>query len=194
MLRRFLRGSVRSVIGVWGYGSHAFLDAYIHDHTCRRIMEIGVFDGDNARRMVEAASQRVLSADVEYYGFDFFTGSSLHDVAAKLKGTGCRYQLFKGDTVDTLPATAPSLPLMDVIFIDGGKSFTEAQSDWECSKPLMHRGTAVFVHNYEFSSVRRMVDGVNRDAYRVSILHPPGDAATAMITTKRYASNVNLTR
>jgi hypothetical protein len=66
---------------------------------------------------------------------------------------------------------------MDLIFIDGGKSFPEAKSDWENSKTLMHDRTAVFVHNYEFSGVRRMVDNIPRDKYQVKIIHSEGEIA-----------------
>jgi predicted O-methyltransferase YrrM len=148
-------------------------------------MEIGVLDGENARTMIGVAVQTVRPDEVEYYGFDFFYGSRLHQVKATLKRTGCKFQLFKGDTVDTLPPAAKTLPKMDLIFIDGGKSFAAAKSDWKHAKTLMHHGTAVFVHNYEFSGIRRMVDAINRDAYQVEILHPPDDYATAMIYRKR---------
>lgn len=105
---------------------------------------------------------------------------------------GCTFQLFKGDTVDKLPQAAQTLPKMDVIFIDGGKSYAEAKSDWDHSKTLMHPGTAVFVHNYGFSGVRRMVDDINRDAYLVDILHPSGDYARAMIAKKGWESKGTL--
>ena len=35
-----------------GYGSHSFLNEYIGENRCRKIMEIGVADGENARAMV----------------------------------------------------------------------------------------------------------------------------------------------
>ena len=167
---------------MWGFGSHEFLNEYIRTTTCRRILEIGVYNGENARMMVDAAIQHVPPDEVEYYGFDFFAGSMFQEVEAKLKATGCTYHLYKGDSVDTLPRAAQTLPEMDLIFIDGGKSYTEATSDWEHSKTLMHHGTAVFVHNYGVSGVRRMVDAINRAEYRVDILHPPSDYATAKIT------------
>lgn len=167
---------------MWGYGSHEILNEYIRNHECRRILEIGVHDGENARTMVEAAIQHVPPDEVEYYGFDFFAGSRLRDVERKLKAAGCTVHLFKGDSVDTLPRAAQTLPNMDVMFIDGGKSYAEAKSDWEHAKTLMHPGTAVFVHNYGFSGVRRMVDAINRVGYRVDVLHPPSDYATARIT------------
>ena len=144
-------------------------------------MEIGVLNGDNARTMVETALQNVAPADVEYYGFDFFNRSRFNEVRSKLEKTGCTFTLYQGDSTTTLPHVLPTLPKMDVIFIDGGKSYAEAFSDWDSSQRLMHDRTAVFVHNYEFSGVRRMVDHIPREAYHVSILHPPGDAATAHI-------------
>jgi len=167
-----------------GYGSHSFLNEYIRGNNCKRIMEIGVADGENAIAMVEVAIQNFPPREVEYYGFDFFVGSTFHQVEEKLKRTGCKFKLFKGDTVETLPRAVQTLPKMDLIFIDGGKSYTEAKSDWENSKTLMHDETAVFVHNYEFSGVRRMVDNIPRARYQVKIVHSPLDSDTALITKK----------
>lgn len=166
------------------YGSHTFLNEYIRNHKCRRIMEIGVLNGDNAKTMVEAALFNVPPEEVEYYGFDFFRGSSYHEVRRKLQETGCKFTLFKGDTVDTFPQAVKTLPHMDVIFIDGGKSYREAKSDWENAKTLMHDGTAVFVHNYDFPGVGRMVDTISRDKYQVKIIRAPFDSDTAFITKR----------
>jgi hypothetical protein len=145
-------------------------------------MEIGVLNGDNAKTMITAAFQHVAPDDVEYYGFDFFHRWQFIDVQSKLEQLGCQVSLFRGNSTIVLPKVLHTLPKMDVIFIDGGKSRAEASSDWEASKTLMHDHTAVFVHNYEFAGVRRMVDHISREAFQVTILHPPGDAATARIT------------
>lgn len=147
-------------------------------------MEIGVFNGDNAITMIKAALANVAPTAVEYYGFDFFNRSQFIEVQSKLEPTMCMFRLYKGDSTITLPKVLHTLPKMDVIFIDGGKSYTEASSDWNCSQTLMHKQTAVFIHNYEFFGVRRMVDHISREAFNVSILHPPGDAATAQIKIK----------
>jgi len=166
------------------YGSHTFLNEYIQNHRCRRIMEIGVLNGDNARTMVEAALTNVPPEEVEYYGFDFFRGYSSQEVERKLRETGCTFTLFKGDTMNTLPQAVKTLPHMDVIFIDGGKSYREATSDWDNAKTLMHEGTAVFVHNYDFPGVRRMVDTISRDVYQVKIIRARFDSDTALITKR----------
>ena len=147
-------------------------------------MEIGVLNGENAIAMIKVATQNFPPEKVEYYGFDLFDGSRFHQVAEDLEKTGCRFRLFKGDTVDTLPEAAKTLPKMDLIFIDGGKSYTEAKSDWENSKALMHDGTAVFVHNYGFPGVKRMVDSISRDEYQVKIIRPSSDSDTALIKRK----------
>ena len=144
-------------------------------------MEIGVFNGENARTMVEAAIENSPPREVEYYGFDYFNRDEYHEVKKKLEETGCKFELFKGDTVDTLPEAVKRLPKMDLIFIDGGKSYREAESDWENARTLVRDVTTVFVHNYGFSGVRRMVDGISRDEYRVKIIHPRSEGETATI-------------
>lgn len=166
------------------YGSHSFLNEYIRENTCKRIMEIGVFTGENARTMVEAAARNVPPGEVEYFGFDFFMGGRLREVRQKLEKTGCKFNLFKGDTVDTLPKVVMTLPKMDVIFIDGGKSYSEARSDWEHAKTLMHDGTAVFVHNVDFSGVRSMVDSISRRRYRVEVFRSSFEGEVAFIKKK----------
>jgi hypothetical protein len=147
-------------------------------------MEIGVADGENARRMVMVASRNFPAEEVEYYGFDTFGGkndSQIRRVREKLEKTGCQFKLFKGDSVKTLPKVVKSLPMMDSIFIDGGHSYETVKSDWENSKSLMDSETAVFFHNYDFSGPKRAVDDIRRKEYRVEIIHPPLDYATALV-------------
>ena len=163
------------------YGSHSYLNEYIRENTCKRILEIGVYTGENAQTMVEVAIRNVRPSDVEYYGFDFFMDTSLREVKQKLEKTGCKFKLFKGDTFDTLPNVVTTLPKMDVIFIDGGKSYTEAKSDWEHSKTLMHDGTAIFVHNIDFSGVLSMVNDISRSQYRVEVFRTHFEGEIALI-------------
>ena len=58
------------------YGSHSYLNEFIRKNRCMKILEIGVYNGENARSMVEAAIQNIPSHKVEYYGFDFFSHNS----------------------------------------------------------------------------------------------------------------------
>ena len=166
------------------YGSHPYLNEYIREKNCRKIMEIGIYNGENALNMVEAAVQNFPPQKVEYYGFDFFLNYSSSNIAWKLMRTGCKFNLYEGNTVETLPEAVKNLPEMDLIFIDGGKSFSEATSDWENSKLLMHEGTAVFVHNADFSGVRRMIENIPRERYEVTIFHSPSEGSVAQIRKK----------
>ncbi len=163
------------------YGSYSYLNEFIRENRCRKIMEIGVYNGENARSMVEAAIQNIPPHEVEYYGFDFFSHYSTSRVGRRLDEMGCRYRLYKGNTRDTLIEAVKTLPKMDLIVIDGGKSYREAMSDWENSSLLMHDGTGIFVHNVDFSGVGRMVDEIPRDRYEVEIFYAPSDGSVALI-------------
>ncbi len=166
------------------YGSHPYLNEYIREKNCKNIMEIGVYNGENALNMVAAAVQNFPSHEVEYYGFDLFSNYSFTEIARKLTQTGCKFRLYKGNTVETLTEAVKNLPEMDLIFIDGGKSFSEATCDWENSKLLMHDGTAVFVHNADFSGVRRMIDNISREKYEVTFFHAPSEGSVVQIMKK----------
>ncbi len=166
------------------YGSHVYLNEFIRENLCGRIMEVGVYNGENAVGMVRAAVKERPASEVEYHGFDFFSSYSTKRIGLKLDETGCKYTLFEGNTMDTVPEAAKTLKPMDIIFIDGGKSFNEAWSDWEGSSRLIHQGTGVFVHNVDFSGVARMVESIPRDIYEVKIFHPRFEGKVALIRIK----------
>ena len=151
-------------------------------------MEIGVADGDNARKMVTVTCQNAPVEEMEYYGFDTFgendDDSQMKMVRQKLERTGCKFRLFKGDSVKTLPKVLRLLPKMDLIFIDGGHSYPTVKSDWENSKSLMSNKTAVFFHNYNFSGVKQVVDNIPREQYQIEIIDPPSDPPTAHVKKK----------
>ena len=167
------------------YGSHPYLIEYIRKNSCKKILEIGVYNGENAVSMAETAIENAaVPQEVAYYGFDFFWGSSSDRVGRKLERLGCTFELFEGNTLETLPISVASLPKMDLIFIDGGKSFKEALSDWKNSELLLHDRTGVFVHNADFAGVRRMLDQVSRDKYQVEIFRVPSEGRVGLITRR----------
>jgi predicted O-methyltransferase YrrM len=167
------------------YGSHPYLNEYIRNNDCTKIMEIGIYTGQNAVSMVQTAIERATAPqEVEYYGFDLFWNASSDQVGRKLEKLGCTFELFEGNTLETLPRSVTSLPKMDLIFIDGGKSLKEAMSDWENSELLLHDRTGVFVHNADFAGVRRMLDQVSRDKYQVETFQVPSEGRVALITRR----------
>lgn len=171
------------------YGSHPYLKEHIRENLCRKILEIGVYTGENAVSMVETAVEKAAAPqEVEYYGFDLFWYVSPDRVRRKLEKLGCTFELFEGNTLETLPIAVASLPRMDLIFIDGGKSLREAMSDWQNCELLLHDRTGVFVHNADFAGVRRMLDQVSRDRYQVEIFRAPSEGRVALITSRNAAS------
>jgi len=167
-----------------GYGSHTFLNEYIRKNRCKKVMEIGVADGENAKTMVTVALGNFSPNEVEYYGFDLFKDDGMAQVRQKLMETGCKFSLFKGDTVMTLPKHVKTLQKMDLVFIDGGHSYETVRSDWTQSKRLMHCKTAPFFHNYDYSGVKRLVDSISKEEYLVEIIHPSSDYDTAFVKKK----------
>ncbi len=166
------------------YGAHKYLNDYIAEKKCRRIMEIGVYNAENAENMIKTAAKNYPPNEIEYYGFDFFSHYNTDGIAENLDKLGCKYKLFKGNTMNTVPDAAETLPLMDIVFIDGGKSYREAWSDWLGSSRLMHMDTGVFVHNVDFSDVERMVNNIPQDRYNVNTFYAPAEGRVALITRK----------
>ena len=163
------------------YGSHPYLNEYITQYMCRKIMEIGVYNAKNAEAMIKTALKTHPPDQVEYHGFDFFHNYSVEKISEKLNRLGCHYRLYPGNTLDTVPEAVKTLPEMDIIFIDGGKSYAEAWSDWESSSKLMHETTGVFVHNVDFSGVGRMVENIPRETYVVELFHSSFEGLVALI-------------
>ena len=163
------------------YGSHVYLNDFINKYSCRRIMEIGVYNGENAVSMIKTAVKKHPANVTKYYGFDFFHYYTKTQIERKIKTLGCKYTLFEGNSLNTVPEAVKSLPFMDIIFIDGGKSYNVALSDWEGSSSLMHDKTGVFVHNVDFLGVRRRIDTIPLELYTVRIFNSNSEGRVAMI-------------
>jgi predicted O-methyltransferase YrrM len=161
----------------------------IDRYRCRRILEIGTWNGHHAEQMIRAAMRYSAPHEVEYYGFDMFEEIDeakiaaeiskqpppQHEVEARLQGTGASVQLFKGDTVATLPRAVPTLPAMDLIFIDGGHSYETLSNDWEHCRRLMHADTVVLFDDFwgeEDAGTDRVVRAIDRRKYQVTVLDP----------------------
>jgi len=88
---------------------YKYLYYIIKKYKCRRIMEIGVWNGNHAIKMIEKAKKYWEAKDIEYYGFDLFEDLSekmlkeeiskqppfMNEVKKKLEKTGARIQLYK---------------------------------------------------------------------------------------------------
>jgi glycosyltransferase involved in cell wall biosynthesis len=125
--------------------------------TFHNILEIGTYDGENALRMIEAASLHVPVDQINYYGFDLFSrapqeelswsfAGDVEDVRRKLEKSGAKVSLTKGDTKVTLPQA--DLPVMDFVFIDGGHSVETLRSDWEQVQRFTNERTVIYLDDY----------------------------------------------
>jgi hypothetical protein len=56
----------------------------IDRYKCRRIMEIGTYDGEHAKQMIETAKKHFPANEVEYYGFDLFELLDEHKLKEEL--------------------------------------------------------------------------------------------------------------
>ncbi len=147
-------------------------------------MEIGVYNAENAQTMIKTATKNHHPKEIEYYGFDFFEHYNIERISEILDKLGCKYELFKGNTIQTVSKAVETLPKMDIIFIDGGKSYKEAWSDWVNSSRLMHVDTGVFTHNVDFMGVGRMIENIPQDRYIVKTFYTPAEGKVALITTR----------
>lgn len=173
---------------------YANLFKVIYQNKCRRIMEIGTFDGIHAAQMITVAKIFHPAEQIEYFGFDLFEllteeelkhefskrPPAFREVKERLEKTGANIHLYKGNTKITLPRVKSSLGLMDFIFIDGGHSIETITSDWNHAKDVMAQSTVVIFDDYLTSpepevngtGCQTLIDGLDRDVYKVEIPHP----------------------
>jgi predicted O-methyltransferase YrrM len=153
-----------------------------------RIMEIGTWNGNNAKKMITTAAKFRGVTEIEYYGFDLFEGMTealyekevskvpptLQQVEARLKQTGAKITLYKGNTNTVLPEVIERLPSMDLVFIDGGHSVTTIANDWNALAPQLGPETIVIFDDYwtnrTDAGCKPVVDSINSQRYDVQVL------------------------
>lgn len=171
---------------VYGPKRYKHLYKSIKKIKAKKILEIGVWNGKRAVKMIETA--RKLNEDVEYYGFDLFDDlsedaykkemskrpPSQDSVQNILDTTGAKITLHAGNTLESLPKAVASLPKMDFIFIDGGHSNETVKSDWEAVSVLMHKESIVIFDDYWRNRTdggsKLTVDAIDTSLYKVEIL------------------------
>jgi Methyltransferase domain len=96
------------------------------------------------------------------------------EVNMLLHSTKAQIKLFRGNTLESLPRSVPSLPLMDFIFIDGGHSVETIQSDWNEIQKLIGEKTVVIFDDYWRNRIdagcKSIVDSIDKSMYEVTIL------------------------
>jgi len=162
----------------------------------RKILEIGTYTGENALRMIQAASIFTPANEIEYFGFDLFemlTDDLLRKEASlkptlahasvleKLKKTNAKIYLFQGDTKETLAKAKDKLGTMDLIFVDGGHSFETIDADWNNIKNLINEKTLVIFDDYYLSKLpkgedrtgcQKLASELDKNIYDAKLLLP----------------------
>jgi predicted O-methyltransferase YrrM len=187
-LSLFSRASAKIHRVLFGPKRYRYLFEIISQKHCRRIMEIGTWNGRRAAQMIASAKKFHPAPEVEYYGFDLFeqmteavNQSELSkkpptkdEVEAILSDTGAKIFLYRGFTQNTLPEVVDKLPKMDLIFIDGGHSLPTITNDWNYCSRLMDKNTVVIFDDYYYDrndvGCKRIVEGIDPKEFAVSIL------------------------
>lgn len=135
----------------------------------KSILEVGTWNGERALTMAAAAME--IPGDAHYVGFDLFEAMTaekskaefnaktpnaeavvrrrLQDFARKHRGFS--FELYKGDTRDTLPSFLGTRlsGAIDLVWLDGGHSVETIASDWaNCRKAVRSSGMVLLDDYY----------------------------------------------
>ena len=168
------------------------------------LMEIGVHWGNTAEAMIAAAA--ATGKTVHYHGYDLFREltdeemarerskqpASIDEVRARLTRTGAYINLYPGDTRHTLTAPYSGGP-MDLIFLDGGHSWSTIESDWNNLQRYIGPLTVVLLDDYYTDApgeigCQRLVDSLDGETWVKDVLSPTetwGDLKINMVRVQR---------
>jgi hypothetical protein len=119
----------------------------------RKIVELGVGDGQRALRMIEAARLASPNQEICYIGMDLFEGRSesdgpgltLKEAHRLLRGDRLRVQLVPGCPADSLMRTANSLGKVDLLILPSEMESSAQTRAWYFIPRMLHEGSVVFV-------------------------------------------------
>jgi len=125
------------------------------------ILEIGVYKGQRAQEIIEAA--RIFNKKILYYGFDLFEDffqkknilnselSKKPELKKNVYKKICKLakvELFKGYTKKTIPTFLRKKIKPDFIFLDGGHSVKTIKQDWNNIKKCMYKNSVCIFDDY----------------------------------------------
>jgi len=155
-----------------------YLLKYVKSYHVTRILEIGVFNGNFAERLLSAVTQKSSKSKIYYLGIDLFAegltnekylseislrpGSRLSVQQRLSRFENVTVELIQGDSVSVLP-TILDREKFDLIHIDGGHSYNTVLQDWLNVTNLIDEKSVVFFDDYVNSrGVTKGSFGVNR--------------------------------
>jgi hypothetical protein len=155
----------------FGLDRKRYILKHIRKYACVNILEIGVFNGNFAYRMLITAKKKSPDLQINYVGVDLFEANFSSEIALSevsltpknklyieeyLKIPNVNVNLLEGYSSSVLP----SLDLekkFDLIVIDGGHSYSTVKKDFENSLHLLHQKGAIIFDDY--TNYRGIVSG-----------------------------------
>ena len=187
-LFRFLLERLQIIKFKLGVDRKNFVLKHIQRHCPQSILEIGVFNGGFARRMLEVATKSQF-VPIKYVGVDLFAENFSEDIknvevsltprdrayierALELPNT--LVKLYSGYSSTVLPTLADKY---DMILIDGGHSYQTVKEDFLNSVNLLAEGGSIFFDDYTNRrgvsegkfGINQVVSEINRDEFQISI-------------------------
>jgi len=174
------------------YDRKSIIIRYIRKNQPSSILEIGVYKGDFALRMLNQISRKNQSTTY-YCGIDLFSEMQTKEnfqkeismwpeqknlVLNKLRNSypEINIELFQGYSNEYLSEENRKF---DLIFIDGGHSFPTVFSDWILSSSLVTQKGVVFFDDYTTKNgaskssfgIRQVVRSINKAEWKIRIYH-----------------------
>lgn len=155
-----------------GIDRKRFVLAHIRKEKCKSILEIGVFNGNFAERMITQAKKTSPKSTINYVGIDLFaenfsekvlvTEVSLkphakNKIFKSLSKLNSCIELYEGESIETLPKLIEARKLFDLIVIDGGHSYSTVKNDFENSLKLLNNNGCIIFDDY--TNLRGVVFG-----------------------------------
>lgn len=134
---------------------------------CRKILQIGIGDGQRALRMIRAAGRHHSRGAVQYAGIDLFesrssvglwspevsqsvpTGLTLKQAYRLLKPSGARVRLIPGDVYEALKRSANALGQIDLVVISADQHGECLERSWFYFPRMLHKQSCVLLETRE---------------------------------------------
>ena len=129
----------------------------IYEENLRRILEIGIGEGERALRMIEVGEMRTPTDQIHYSGIDEFEsrrskdshGLTLKAAHRALHSTGVRVRLLPGDPLAALSRAANGLGKIDLIVVSAQVDQEAMANAWFFIPRLLCAESLVFIEELE---------------------------------------------
>lgn len=171
-----------------GVDRKSFVLKHIQRHHPQSILEIGVFNGGFARRMLKVATKSQF-VPIEYVGVDLFAENFSEDIKKvevslipsdrtyierALEFPNSSVKLYAGYSSTVLPTLVDKY---DMILIDGGHSYQTVKEDFLNSINLLAEGGTIFFDDYTnqrgisegMFGINQVISEINKDEFQISI-------------------------